>query len=187
MTANTLSDNTKNEKPSVRTAWDAVKSEITSMATNAFTMGLFTAASLLHIKAFHVLPALLPALPAMTLGLAGFFSLTTGIHGIMIARKLKNIPTNTLSDKPKNEKPSVRTAWDAVKSEVTMMALKAVPMGLFAAACLLQIKAFRVLPVPPPILPAIAFGIASGCFGLATGIHGMMIARKLKNIPAPRP
>jgi hypothetical protein len=76
--------------------------------------------------------------------------------------------------------PTVRSAWDAVKREVTMLAMNAVTTGLLAASSIGQAAMGHSLP-------AIGFGISAAGFGLVSLLRAASGIGILKNIPAPNP
>jgi len=76
--------------------------------------------------------------------------------------------------------PTVRSAWDAVKGELTLLALGATVGGCFATASVMQ-------AVSGHSLPATLNGVSAGIWGLLSAYRVHRTVSTLKNIPAPKP
>jgi len=75
--------------------------------------------------------------------------------------------------------PAVRSAWDAVKMEVTLFALHATAGGCFATASVLQAASGHPLA-------ATINGVTAGLNGLLSAFRVYRTVSSLKNIPAPK-
>ena len=88
--------------------------------------------------------------------------------------------TRSYTDDEFSSQPAVRSVWDAVKSEVTMLAINAASGGCFATAGVLQ-------AVAGDPLVAVINGVVAGLNGLLVASRTAHIVDILKNIPAPKP
>ncbi len=78
------------------------------------------------------------------------------------------------------KRPTVHSAWDVVKKELTLGGASFAPAGSNATAGINLSNAGYPLP-------ALVFGVAAACLCLPVLLHAVRTVRYLKNIPAPKP
>jgi hypothetical protein len=162
-------------RPAVGSAWDAVKGELTMVALYTAAAGYYGTVAVWGTRADHPLVAVVGGL-GVTAGLSGILS---ACRAARTAGILKSIPAPTLG-----------SAWDAVKSELTWAAMYGAVTALNVAVAVFNgTAATGHAPIKwrvhHPLLSLMLLGLVYTYFGGRSVSAAVRAVKILKKIPAP--